>query len=56
MKRLPIWILGAVLVLGLLATYVGCIDRDEVGYLPIALGILWTLFALGAAPKVFADG
>lgn len=55
MKRLPIWIVGALLVLGLLTTYVGWIDRDEAGYLPVALGILWTLFALAAAPKVFAD-
>lgn len=54
-KRLPIWIVGALLVLGLLTTYVGWIDRHEVGYLPLALGMLWTLFALAAAPKVFAD-
>jgi len=54
-KRLPIWIISALLVLGALTTWGGWYDRDEVGYIPFVLGILWLLFALAAAPRVFAD-
>lgn len=55
MKRLPIWIITVLLFLGVLTTWMGWIDRHEVGYLPFALGIMWVLFALSAAPRVFAD-
>ena len=55
MKKLPIWIVAVLLALGVLTTYVGWIDRGEVGYLPFALGIAWILFSLAAAPRVFAD-
>ena len=55
MKKLPIWIIAVLLALGILTTWMGWIDRGEVGYLPFALGILWILFALAAAPRMFAD-
>ena len=55
MKRLPIWIVTALFALGVLTIAAGWYDRDEVGYIPFVLGILWTLFALAAAPRVFAD-
>ena len=51
MKKLPIWIVTVLLALGILTTYVGWIDRHEVGYLPFALGILWIIFALASAPR-----
>jgi hypothetical protein len=54
-KKLPIWIVTVLLLLGIITTYVGWIDRHEVGYIPFALGILFVLFALASAPRVFAD-
>lgn len=55
MKKLPIWIVTVLLLLGILTAYVGWIDRHEVGYIPFALGVLWVLGALASAPRVFAD-
>lgn len=55
MKKLPIWLVGMLLLLGLVTTWIGWIDRHEVGYIPFVLGIVWVLFALAAAPRVFAD-
>jgi hypothetical protein len=54
-KKLPIWIVTVLLALGVLTTWIGWIDRHEVGYLPFALGIVWIIFALASAPRVFAD-
>ena len=54
-KRLPIWIVTSLLILGVLTIAAGWYDRSEVGYIPFVLGILWVLFALAAAPRVFAD-
>ena len=55
MKKLPIWMVTVLLLLGIITPYVGWIDRHEVGYIPFALGIIWILFAFAAAPRVFAD-
>ena len=55
MKKLPIWIVTVLLLLGIITTYVGWIDRHVAGYIPFALGILILLFALASAPRVFAD-
>lgn len=55
MKKLPIWLVGMLLLLGLLTTWIGWIDRHEVGYIPFVLGVIWIAFALAAAPRVFAD-
>ncbi|MGA0068090.1 MAG: hypothetical protein ACO3PB_01330 [Miltoncostaeaceae bacterium] len=55
MKKLPIWIVTTLFLLGIITTYVGWIDRHEVGYLPFALGVVWILFSLASAPRIFAD-
>ena len=55
MKKLPIWMVTTLLLLGIITTYVGWIDRHEVGYIPFALWVIWVLFALASAPRVFAD-
>ena len=55
MKKLPIWIVTTLFLLGIITTYVGWIDRHEVGYLPFALGVAWILFSLASAPRIFAD-
>ena len=55
LKRLPIWLVTVLLLLGILTIAGGWYDRAEVGYIPFVLGILWVLFALAAAPRVFAD-
>jgi hypothetical protein len=54
-KKLPIWIVTTLFLLGIITTYVGWIDRHEVGYLPFALGVVWILFSLASAPRIFAD-
>jgi hypothetical protein len=54
-KKLPIWLVGILLLLGLVTTWIGWIDRHEVGYIPFVLGVIWVVFALAAAPRVFAD-
>jgi hypothetical protein len=54
-KKLPIWLVGMLLLLGLVTTWIGWIDRHEVGYIPFVLGVIWIVFALAAAPRVFAD-
>ncbi len=55
MKKLPIWMVTTLLLLGVLMTWAGWYDRHEVGYLPFVLGILFILFGLASAPRVFAD-
>ncbi len=55
MKKLPIWIITSVLFLGALMAWAGWVERHEVGYLPLALGIVFMLFAMASAPRVFAD-
>jgi hypothetical protein len=54
-KKLPIWIVTTLLLLGIVLTYVGWIDRHVAGYIPFVLGVIWVLFALASAPRVFAD-
>lgn len=55
MKRLPIWMVLLLVVVSGLLVWVGIKERHELGYLPLILGILWSLFTLGSAQKVFAD-
>lgn len=54
MKGLPVWILATMVVLTVLLLVVGWHDRDEAGYLPFILGIVFALFtfaSLGAKAR-----
>lgn len=53
MRRLPIWMLTIIAGLTVLLLVVGIEDRHEVGPVPIILAVLWALFVLASAPKVF---
>ncbi len=55
MKRLPIWMVLTLAVLSALLLWVGVNERHEIGYLPLILGAVWTLFTLKSAKDVFAD-
>ena len=48
MRGLPPWMLGLLVVLAALLTYVGWHDRHEAGLLPFVMGIILALFALAA--------
>ena len=37
-----------------LLLWVGIKERHEVGPVPIVLAVIWALFVLGAAPKIFS--
>ena len=55
MKRLPIWMLLGLVGVSALLIWVGLKEQDQLGPLPLILGIVWTLFTLGSIPKAFAD-
>jgi hypothetical protein len=48
MRGLPVWMLAGLAVLSGLLVYIGWIDRHEAGYLPLVLGILFSLFTLAS--------
>ena len=48
MRGLPIWMIGLVAILSALLLVIGWHDRDEAGYLPFIMGIVFALFTLGA--------
>ena len=48
MRGLPIWMIGLLAILTALLLVIGWHDREEAGYLPFILGIVFTLFTLGA--------
>jgi hypothetical protein len=52
-RRIPAWILLVLAVLTAALLYVGWDERHHLGYVPLALGVLWALFVLGSAPKIF---
>ena len=54
MKRLPAWMLFVLAALAGLLLWVGIKERHEVGPVPIVLAVIWALFVLGAAPKIFS--
>lgn len=54
MRRLPPWMVLFLFLLAALMLYVGWDERHHVGYVPVLLGILWGLFALGAAKGMTA--
>lgn len=53
MKRLPAWMLAVLAILTALLAWVGIDERHEIGPVPIILAVLWALFILASAPKVF---
>ena len=48
MRGLPIWMLAGLAVLTALLLVIGWEDRDETGYLPFTIGIIFALFTLAA--------
>lgn len=48
MRGLPLWMIGLLAVLTALLIVIGWHDKDEAGYLPFILGIVFALFTLGA--------
>lgn len=55
MRRIPAWIILILAVLAVVLIIVGYQVRHEAGILPMILGILWALFVLGSAPKIFSQ-
>ena len=53
--RIPAWILLIVAALAVTLVVVGEHELEEIGPLPMTLGILWGLFVLASAPKVFSQ-
>ena len=54
MKRLPAWLIGMLVLLTALLMWVGIEERDKVGPVPTILAVIWALFILGSAPKIFS--
>lgn len=48
MKGLPAWMLATLAVLAALLLYVGWHDREEAGYLPFVMGVIFAVFTLAA--------
>ena len=48
MRGLPIWMIGLLAILTALLIVIGWHDREEAGYLPFILGIVFAIFTLGA--------
>ena len=48
MRGLPFWMLGLLTILTALLLVIGWDDRDEAGYLPFVMGIIFALFTLAA--------
>ncbi len=54
MKRLPAWMIGVLTLLTALLLWVGIDERDEIGSVPIVLGVIWVVFILASVPKMFS--
>lgn len=54
MKRLPAWMIGMLTLLTALLLWVGIDERHEIGPVPMVLGVIWVLFILASAPKIFS--
>ena len=48
MRGLPIWMIGLVAILSALLLVIGWHDRDEAGYLPFVMGLIFAVFTLAA--------
>ncbi len=53
MRRLPAWVIVFLILCGVFLALVGWRERHHVGYVPLGLGVLWVLFGLGSAPRMF---
>jgi hypothetical protein len=48
MRGLPFWMLGLLTILTALLLVIGWDDRDEAGYLPFVMGLIFAVFTLAA--------
>ncbi len=48
MRGLPAWMLAGLAVLAALLLFVGWHDREEAGYLPFVMGVIFAVFTLAA--------
>ena len=48
MRGLPIWMIGLLAILAALLLVIGWDDRDEAGYLPFVMGLIFAVFTLAA--------
>jgi hypothetical protein len=53
-KRLPAWLIGMLVLLTALLLWVGIKEREAVGPVPTILAVIWALFILASAPKIFS--
>lgn len=49
MKQLPMWMIVTMVVLAAAMTWVGWIERHEVGPVPLIVGVIWIAFSLASA-------
>lgn len=54
MRRIAPWIVFFLIVLGIFLSIVGWKERHHVGYVPFGLGVLWIIFGLVSAPRIWA--
>ncbi len=55
MRRIPAWIVILLVALGIFLTIVGWHEHHHVGYVPFGLGVIWILFGLSCAPRMWAN-
>lgn len=48
MRGLPVWMLALLAALSALLLLIGWYDREEAGYLPFVMGIVFAVFTLAA--------
>lgn len=48
MKQLPMWMIVTMIGLAALMTWVGWVERHEVGFIPLIVGVAWVAFALAS--------
>ena len=55
MKRLPLWMIAVMAILAALMVWGGLHDIEEAGSLPVVVGVVWVVFTLACAGRVFAS-
>lgn len=48
MKQLPMWMIVTMIILAALMTWVGWVERHEIGWLPLVVGVAWIAFSLAS--------